>query len=350
MNAEGDGERDTRRALVFLAVGAALAFCWWARELLIPTALGLVLAASVHPLVTFLERRRLPRPVASAVGALVAVLVLAGIGLLLYDRLSSFMDELPGYQDRLDHLRESLRRHVTRLQVQSEKLVAPPRQPGQVRVQEGVPWAALLVGTASGAAGLIADAAVVVFVLYFALADGPRYRQKLLARAGLARDRTLKALDELQRDVEQYLLNRVMLNAILGVVMTVAYALYGLDHAAIWGITTALLHFVPYVGPAVGFVLPTAMAILQYDGSLARIAGVAAIYLVLVSVQGNLVDPIFLGKQLRLNALAVFLGSLFWFWLWGPVGLFLAVPLLSTIRILCKQLPRFDVVAELLAE
>jgi hypothetical protein len=198
--------------------------------------------------------------------------------------------------------------------------VTAPRQPGQVRVQEGVPWGTLLVGTASGAATLVGGVAVVVFVLYFALADGPRYRQKLLGRAGMARDRVLKVFEELQRDVEHYLLNRVILNAALGLVMTVAYAVYGLEHASIWGITTALLHFVPYVGPAVGFVLPTAMAVLQYDGSLARIGGVAAIYLVLVSVQGNLVDPIFLGKQLRLNALAVFLGSLSWFWLWGPVG------------------------------
>ncbi|MGC3997441.1 MAG: AI-2E family transporter [Anaeromyxobacter sp.] len=69
-----------------------------------------------------------------------------------------------------------------------------------------------------------------------------------------------------------------------------------------------------------------------------------------MSIQGNVVDPIFLGKQLRLNALAVFVGSLFWFWLWGPLGLFLAVPLLSTVRIVCFQVPRFRLLATLLAE
>jgi predicted PurR-regulated permease PerM len=336
---------------VLLAVGAGLAFCWLAREVLIPTALGLVLAASVHPLVVFLERRRLPRAAASAVGTLVAVLAVAALALLLYDRISSFMDELPGYQDRLESAWQGLRRHVTRLQAQSEKLVTAPRQPGQVRVQEAVPWGSLLVGTAAGAATLVAEVAVVVFVIYFALADGPRYREKLLQRAGPGgQGRMQRVFDELQRDVEQYLLNRVVLNGILGVVITVVYWLYGLEHAAIWGITTALLHFVPYVGPAVGFVLPTAMAVIQYDGNVPRIVGVAAIYAVLVSIQGNLVDPIFLGKQLRLNALAVFLGSLFWYWLWGPLGLFLAVPLLSTIRIVCRQLPRFELVSELLAE
>jgi predicted PurR-regulated permease PerM len=145
------------------------------------------------------------------------------------------------------------------------------------------------------------------------------------------------------------MLNRVLLNAILGVVTAVIYAVYGLEHAVIWGITTALLHFVPYVGPAIGFVLPTLMALLQY-GSLKHVAAVGGIYLALVSVQGNVVDPIFLGKQLRLNALAVFLGSLFWFWIWGPVGLFVAVPVLSTIRIVCKYVPRLGFVSDFLAE
>jgi predicted PurR-regulated permease PerM len=221
-----------------------------------------------------------------------------------------------------------------------------------VRVQEGVPWASLLLGTAQGAVAIAGEAAVAVFVLYFALAEGPRYRQKFLAHAGrtpAARARALAAMEELHRDVEQYLLNRVVLNAILGGVTWLAFGLYGLEHAAIWGITTALLHFIPYVGPAVGLLLPTAMAILQY-GTVKDVLIVGAIYLALVSLQGNVVDPIFLGKQLRLNALAVFLGSLFWFWLWGPIGLFLAVPLLSTIRIACEHLPRFEAVADFLAE
>ena len=191
-----------------------------------------------------------------------------------------------------------------------------------------------------------------MFVLYFALADGPRYRAKFLAHAARdpgSRARALAALDELHRDVEQYMVNRVALNAALGVVTWAVYALYGLDHAAVWGITTALLHFIPYLGAAIGFVLPTLMAALQY-GTAKDVLLVGGIYVSLVSLQGNVVDPIFLGKQLRLNAMAVFLGSLFWFWIWGPVGLFVAVPVLSTIRIACKYLPRVRFVSDFLAE
>jgi len=337
------------RALLVVAIATVVALCWVAREVLMPTALGLVLAATASPLVAWLERRRVPRYAAAALGTLLVVAVVAGVALVLYDRVSSFSDELPSYQDKLDQLWTQVRHHLVRLQRQSEKLVTPPRQPGQVRVQETVRWGSVLVGTASGITAVLAGATVALFVVYFALDEAPRFRDKLVAWAGPRRAGVEEALDELRREVAQYMLNRVVLNAILGVVTALIFTFYGLEHAAVWGLTTALLHFVPYLGPAVGLVLPTGMALLQY-GSPGRVIGVAAIYLGLVALQGNVVDPIFLGKQLRLSAMAVFLGSLLWFLLWGPIGLFLAVPLLSTIRVLCRHTTRFRAVAAFLAE
>jgi predicted PurR-regulated permease PerM len=346
-------ERDskvTERSLVVLAIGAVLAFLWLARELLLPTALAVFLAFTVHPVVLWFQRRKLPRSVAALLGTLLATLVVAGIAALLYNRIAAFWSELPQYEDQIRSTFRSVTRHVTHIQAQSEQLVKP--RPGTVKVQEGVPWTVLLLGTAQGALAFAAEATVALFALYFALAEGPRYREKLLAAMGrdaAARQRALQALHEIHHDIEQYMVNRVLLNAALGLLTWAVYGLYGLEHAAIWGLTTALLHFIPYVGPAVGLVLPTAMALLQY-GNAKNVLIVAGIYVALVSLQGNVVDPIFLGKQLRLSSIVVFVGSLFWFWIWGPVGLFLAVPLLSSIRIACAHIPRLRFVSDFLGE
>jgi predicted PurR-regulated permease PerM len=342
--------RVTERSLAILALGAVLAFLWLARELVLPTVLAVFLAFTVHPLVAWLERRKVPHGAAALVGTLFATLVVAAILAVLYNRISAFWAELPEYEDRIRQASQTITRQVTHLQRQGEHLVKPG--PGTVKVQESVPWGVLAVGTAQGALALAGQATVAVFALYFALAEGPRFREKLLhalGRDAAARDRAVKALGEVHHDLERYMVNRLLLNAALGAVTWLIYALYGLEHAAIWGLTTALLHFVPYVGPAVGLVLPTAMALLQY-GSAKSVGIVAGIYIVLVSIQGNVVDPIFLGKQLRLSSIVIFLGSLFWFWIWGPVGLFLAVPLLSAIRIACAHVPRLAVVADFLGE
>jgi predicted PurR-regulated permease PerM len=342
--------RVTEGSLAILAVGGVLAFLWLARELVLPTVLAVFLAFTVHPLVVWLERRKVPHVVAALLGTLCATLVVAGILAVLYNRVSAFWAELPEYEGRLREASQAFTRHVTHLQRQGEQLVKA--QPGAVKVQEGVPWGILLVGTAQSALALAGEATVAVFALYFALAEGPRFRQKLLhafGRDAAARENAVRALTEIHRDLEQYMVNRVLLNGALGLAVFAIYALYGLEHAAVWGLTTALLHFIPYVGPAVGLALPAGMAFLQY-GSAKSVGIVAAIYLVLVSIQGNVVDPIFLGKQLRLSSIVIFVGSLFWFWIWGPVGLFLAVPLLSAIRIACMHVPRLRVVAEFLGE
>lgn len=340
----------TERSLAVLATAAVLSFLWLAREFLLPAVLAVFLAFTVHPVVRWLERHRLPRWAAAVAGTVLATLVVAAVVALLYGSISSFWEELPQYQHQLREAWNELSRHVTHLQREGEAMVNPP--PGGVKVQPGVPWGTLLLGTAQGALALAGEATIAVFTLYFALAEGPRFREKLLtalARDAQARERVVSAIAEVHHDIEQYMVNRVLLNAALGLVVWGVYALYGLDHAAIWGFTTALLHFIPYVGPAAGVLLPTAMALLQY-GDLEHVLAVAAIYIGLVALQGNVVDPLFLGKQLRLSSIVVFLGSLFWFWIWGPAGLFLAVPLLSVARIVCSHVPRLRVVSDFLGE
>ncbi len=340
----------TERSLAILAVGAALGFSYLIRELLVPCVVALVLAFTVHPLVAWLERRRVPHVVAALVGTVIAtgfVVLLLGI---LYGRMQELATELPAYESRMREAWAGISRRVLHLRAQTQQL-APPRQPGTVRVEENLPWTALILGTAQGALALAGAATMAVFVLYFALAEGPRFRRKFLAHAGREPEshaRAVAALEELNRDVSQYMWNRILLNAVLGVVVWICYAPW-LEHAGAWGLTTALLHFVPYVGPALGLVLPTLMAALQY-GRLGYVLLAGGIYVVLVSLQGNVVDPIFLGRQLRLSALVVFVGSLFFFWLWGPVGLFVAVPVLSTVRIACKYVPRLAPIADFLAE
>jgi predicted PurR-regulated permease PerM len=340
----------TERSLAILATGAAIAFCYVLRELLVPVVVALVLAFTVHPAVAWLERRKVPHVLAAVAGTVLATGTAVLVVAILYGGVQDFARELPAYEDRLRRTVAQISRSLFHLRAQTQQ-IEPPRQPGTVRVEESVPWNALLVGTAQGAVAVAGAATVAVFVLYFALAEGPRYRRKFLehaARSPEERARADLALEELHRDVSQYMWNRILLNGILGVVTWLCFVFW-LDHAAVWGITTALLHFVPYVGPAVGLVLPVLMAALQY-GTLKHALIAGGVYLALVSVQGNVVDPIFLGKQLRLSALAVFVGSLFFFWLWGPIGLFVGVPVLSTIRIACKYVPRLRAIADFLAE
>jgi predicted PurR-regulated permease PerM len=338
----------TERAVSILAASALLAFLYFAREFLLPSVLAALLAMTIFPVVSLLVRLRVPRSLAAMVGTLIIIGLAALIAFVLAQQIASFVQELPGYEDRLQSFWRSISKKYLQLQQSGDSLV-PPR-PREVKVSPGVPWEKVLFGTAMGALSLAAQAVIAIFVLYFVLAEGANYRRKLIRLfRGEGEDRILTALDQIQREIAHYMLNRVALNAILGVVTALAFALYGLDHAVVWGITTGLLHFIPYLGPALGLAFPVLMAALQYNTWRDPLL-VGLIYTGLVGLQGNFVDPIFLGKQLRLNALAIFLGSVFWYWIWGPIGLFLAVPILSVARIVSSRAPRVKWLGEFLAE
>lgn len=343
-------EQVTERGISILALGVLFAFLYIARDFLFPSVLAAFVALILHPLVQLLVRRlRVPRSIAALLGTVLAVLVLVVLVLVLVRQINSFASELPDYEDRLRDTWRSLSQKFSKLQQSGEALV--PTHPRQVRTVQGVPWETLLFGTAMGALTVVGQATVAVFLLYFLLAEAGNFRRKLirLLRGDPgAEGRILRVLDQIQHDVEQYLLNRVVLNTILGFVTWGAFALYGLEHAAVWGLTTALLHFIPYLGPAVGLAFPVLMALLQY-GNWRDPLVVGLVYTAIVGLQGNLVDPIFFGKQLRLNALAVFIGSVFWFWFWGPLGLFLAVPILSVLRIVSVHTQRLKWLGEFLA-
>jgi predicted PurR-regulated permease PerM len=167
--------RITERSLAILATGAALAFCYVARDLLVPSVVGIMLALTVQPIVRALERRGAPRPLAAALGTLLATAIVAAVVVLLWNRVTAFLDELPAYEGRLRAAAGAVGRRVVHLRAQSEQIVRP--QPGHVRVDEGIPWASLVLGTAQGAVAVAAAATLVVFVLYFSLAEGPRYRE-----------------------------------------------------------------------------------------------------------------------------------------------------------------------------
>ena len=173
-------------------------------------------------------------------GTVLALAIFVLIVVVLLHPLIGLANELPGYEDRLQSTWRSLSQKFLKLQQSGESLV--PRHPRQVRTVEGVPWERLAVGTAMALVALLGQATLALFVVLFFLAESGNYRRKivrLFRHEPEGEDKVLTAIEQIHHDVEKYMLNRVVLNAILGVVTGVAFALYGLEHAAIWGLTWA---------------------------------------------------------------------------------------------------------------
>jgi predicted PurR-regulated permease PerM len=178
------------------------------------------------------------------------------------------------------------------------------------------------------------------------------YRRKLVKIAGPSLEKkkvTLQILDEIDRQIESFLLVQVFTSVLVGVVTWLAFRSVGMNQAAVWGAAAGVLNSIPYLGPVVVTTGAAFVAFLQF-GNFGMTALVASMALVITTLEGFLLTPYLTSRAARMNAVAVFVGLLFWGWVWNVWGMLLAVPMLAVIKAVCDRVDDFKAVGEMLGE
>lgn len=365
--AETDGNA-TNWPLALLAVFASIWMLHWAREVCIPIMLGLLISYALSPVVNHLQNWRIPR----AIGAAVLLLgIMGGVGGLAYslgDEAAAVIETLP---DAAQNFRRTLQKEglastggIDRMQQAANQLEQAARDsdaqtitapPGVTRVQIERPRLNvqdfLRTGTL-GVVALIGQATLVIFLVYFLLTAGDTFRRKLVKIAGptLSKKKiTLQVLDEVTGQIQRYLLVQLATSLLVGVVTWLAFLGIGVEHAAIWGIAAGIFNTIPYLGPVVITGGAALVAFLQFS-SFGMALLVAGISLLITSLEGYLLTPWLTGRASRMNPVAVFVGVLFWGWLWGVWGLLLGVPVIMVIKSVCDHVEDLQPIGELLGE
>jgi predicted PurR-regulated permease PerM len=202
-------------------------------------------------------------------------------------------------------------------------------------------------GTAQWAVG---SALVTLMLLYFLLASGDLFLRKLIRVIPGLRDRILavEISRSVQAEIGRYFAATTLINIGLGVATTFAMMALGVPSPALIGTAAGLLNFLPYVGAAITLLGIFVVSALSLDGAT-QIVLPALAFLALTTIEGQLVQPIVLGRRLALNPVAVFVWVLLWGWLWGVPGLLVAVPMLVALRICAEKIPSLNPLAELLS-
>jgi predicted PurR-regulated permease PerM len=207
--------------------------------------------------------------------------------------------------------------------------------------------AATVLGTA---AGLFTGLLEVLLLLYLLLAAGDLFYEKLLKVMPMGRDKRMAAnvVNEVQNVVFRYIAATFLINVGQGAVVAVVLWLLGMPNPVLWGLATVVLEFIPYLGAAIMIAMLSVVAFASLE-SIGRILLVPLSYFIIGTIQNNIVSPYAYGARLKMNAVAVLVSVLFFWFLWGIAGAFLAVPIFATIMIICAQTERFRPVAEFLA-
>jgi predicted PurR-regulated permease PerM len=203
-----------------------------------------------------------------------------------------------------------------------------------------------------GLAAALGQFVLVLFLAFFMLASGDLYRRKLVKIAGpsLAQKRvTVQILEQIDRQIESFLLVQLFTSAVVGVASWLAFWTLGLEQAGVWGLVAGVANSIPYFGPVLVTAGIAVVAFLQF-GTLQMVIVVAGAAFAITTIEGFLLTPWLTSRAARMNAVAVFVGLLFWGWVWEIWGLLLAVPMLMVLKAVCDHVEDFKSVGELLGE
>jgi len=359
---------DVRSAsLVVLAVLASVFALRWASAVFIPLMLSLLLSYALSPLVDVLENWKVPR----WIGAAVILLGLGGglgwTGYSLSGSASELLDALPVAAQKLRQAARSDRNaaatpldSVQQAAAQLER--AAEENSARVAARKGV--ARVVIERPpfnvreylwSGTVGLLSamgQLTLVAFLTFFALCSGNTFRRKLIKITGPSLEKkkiTVHVLDDITQNIERYLLVQILTSMLVGVATGLAFWSLGLDNAAVWGIVAAVTNLIPYIGSVIVMSAAGLVAFVQFN-TIEMGLLVAGTSLVIHTLVGNLLVPWLTSRTSRMNPVAVFVGVIFWGWLWGVWGLLLGIPITMVIKSICDRVEDLQPIGELLGE
>ena len=322
---------------------------YFARSLLLPVVLALLLSLILYPAVRALKRARIPEPLGAAmiVGALTAAL---GLGVYqLFEPASEWIGKMPKVAEQVERKLWSLRRSMEQVSKAAEKVEALTSVPGQARqpqqvVQRPPSLVSRIWGTTQD---VLVSAGATLVLLFFILASGDLFLRKLVRVLPTLTDKktAVQVARTIQSAIAQYLFTVTCINLGLGVLTALAMHLLGMPNPLLWGVLVFLVNYVPYIGPAVSGTVLTVVAFLTFD-DMTDILLVPLVYFTLEIIEGQFVTPILTGRSLTLTPVMIFLSMLLWGWLWGAIGALMAVPILMTFKIFCDHIASLNMIGE----
>lgn len=337
------------KALLVLAVFYTFYF---ARVVLLPVVLALLLTLILSPAVRALRKLRLPEPLGAA---LVVAALVGSIGVGVYSLIepaAAWLERLPGTVRQVENKMRGIKKsvqEVTKAADKVEELASISAKP-PVRTQAAVPGPGLLSRILTGTQSVLLSAAATVVLLYFLLASGDMFLRKLVRVLPRLTDKkqAVEIARTIQSGMARYLFTITCINAGLGIVTGFAMHWLGMPNPVLWGAMAAVFNYIPYVGAGTSLIVLTAVAFLTFD-QIGQIFIVPAVFFIITVVEGQIIAPILTGKSLTLNPVVIFISMLVWGWLWGVIGALMAVPILMTFKICCDQIESLAPIGEFLS-
>lgn len=363
------GPRDPAKAMtLFVLIVATLYF---GREVLVPITLALLLAFLLAPLVALLRRLHLGHVPSVLLGLLVALSAILALGAVIGAQIAQLSTDVPQYvvtsETKIDTVRAytvgRLADLTDRIGSQRSKTAAHAGDPVAKASDGALPAPALTTWLEPGSTPFdlaqrfvspilspFLTLGLIVVVAVFALLQQEDLRDRLIRLLGPDDlDQTRLGMDDAARRLSKYFVSQLLVNTAFGIVVGVGLLLIGVPNPVLFGILSALLRFIPYVGSLIGALLPMTMAAAADPGWL-LVLWTGVLYLSIEGLTGQIVEPLLYAHNTGLSPFSVVVAAIFWSWLWGPIGLVLSTPLTMCLVVVGQHVRRLRFLDTMLGE
>jgi predicted PurR-regulated permease PerM len=366
--------RELSQLLALVLAVVAIMVLYLAKTVVVPLALAVLFTFLLAPVVTMLERIRLPRMLAILLVVFASGAAVGSIGWTVFTQLVAVANDIPSYtaniNDKVATLHSSNVTSFTRAQKEVERLSkqigalradatndrrhsgtkalgSSPKRP--VAVQE-VEEKTSRLDTLHGVFGVMISVLLVVVFTFFMLLQREDLRNRFIQLTGHGRLNLMtRAMDEAGHRVSRYLSLQLLVNTCFGSIIFTALHFIGLPHALLWGALAGILRFIPYIGAPLATLLPTALSLAVFNGWTQTLL-IMAIFFCMEVVTANFIEPHLYGKHTGLSPLAILVAAVFWSLIWGPIGLILSVPLTVCLVVVGAHVPSLEFLTVLLGD
>jgi predicted PurR-regulated permease PerM len=355
-------------ALGVLAALVSIYALWWGRAFAIPLLLGIVISYTLYPLVAWLEAIRIPRVFGTVIVMATVISALTFGVYSLRGQMQTIIAQVPEAATKLSAglagMRisqvgdmQKMQNAATQVEKAATQAAGGPAAPRQAVThvivdQPTFKLSSFLWKSSMDSLGALGQVAMVVFLVFFLLVGGDRFKRNLVRLTGPSLSRkkiTVQILNDINHSIQKYLFMMLTTNLLVALLTWAVFRWLGLENAGAWAAAAGLLHIVPYLGSAVAAIATAMAAFIQFDSlGMAMLVGGAS--LAIATVVGTFVTTWMTGRIANMNSAAVFVSLMFWGWLWGVWGMLLSIPIIVIIKVVSQHVEQLHPVAELLGD
>jgi len=337
-------------ALPLIALAGGTAFFYFAAPIVIPIIISISLAYILSPVVARLDKFKFPHTFSVTVVLLVSLFIIGLLGYILFLQVNNLALELPNYWNSILKFLNELKIKLTALGLQNSAWLSSLEKIdiSAMNLKDFSGVGKYLAKGLSSVISLFFGGFLIFFLTFFILSDQKNLQNRLIKALGSQEEKVAQnILSEINSQIKSFILVKFLITVALTVVLTGGLLIMGVNYAYIWGPLAAILNLIPFIGAVLGIIPPALVALIQYD-SFWMVAVVVLFFVLVQALESNLITPKLLADKVNLNPLAILIVSMYWGWLWGAIGVILAVPITASFKVICDHLEALQPIGILL--